>query len=68
MKIFESQKDRETINLKQNEPETVEELTCCISCRYFGFRSELMMDGGNPTKGKVLMIEVGLIQVFNWCE
>lgn len=51
IEVFKSQKDQETENPKQNEPEIGEELTCCISCRYFGFRSELMMDGGNPTRG-----------------
>ncbi|KAJ5207980.1 hypothetical protein N7449_002359 [Penicillium cf. viridicatum] len=46
-----SQKDQETKNPKQNEPEIGEELTCCISCRYFGFRSELMMDGDEASTG-----------------
>ncbi|KAJ5162702.1 uncharacterized protein N7500_004532 [Penicillium coprophilum] len=43
--MIESQKDRYTESHKQKEPEAGEELTCCISCRYFGFRSELMIDG-----------------------
>ncbi|KAJ5693892.1 hypothetical protein N7536_004304 [Penicillium majusculum] len=51
IEVSKSQKDQETENPKQNEPKTGERLTCCISCRYFGFRSELMMDGGNPTRG-----------------
>lgn len=51
IEIFESQRDQGTKT--QNEPEIGEGLTCCISCRYFGFRSELMMRDGNPTGGNV---------------
>ncbi|KAJ5466072.1 hypothetical protein N7530_009859 [Penicillium desertorum] len=49
IEILESQGDQGTKT--QNESEIVEELTCCISCRYFGVRSELMMNDGNPTGG-----------------
>ncbi|KAJ5409568.1 uncharacterized protein N7487_003927 [Penicillium crustosum] len=51
IEVFESQKDQETESPKQNEPNIGERLTCCISCRYFGFRSELMMDGDEASTG-----------------
>ncbi|KAJ5458332.1 hypothetical protein N7475_009720 [Penicillium sp. IBT 31633x] len=46
--VSESQEDREVERMIA----ATGELTCCISCRYFGFRSELMVNGGSPTRAE----------------
>lgn len=47
LKYPRARKTEKIENHKPKEPWTLEELTCCISCRYFGCRSELMVDGGH---------------------